>query len=82
MKFRLIDDWRDAHRFGSVRASAVMASVFGFGPSLLSAWGALPDDLKEALPHGWSRVIAVAGFLLVLGTRVLTTDRGSDADQH
>lgn len=77
MKLKLIDDWRTAHHLGSVQVSAGMAAVFGLGPELLSAWGSMPDDLKSMLPHGWAHVIATAGFLLVLLSRIFRKD-----DQH
>ncbi|MEX3628764.1 MAG: hypothetical protein VB138_03995 [Burkholderia sp.] len=81
MKFQLIDEWREAHRFSSVRLSALMATVFAIGPSLLSAWAALPDDLKQVLPTGWARTIAVGAFLLVLLARVTTFEiKASDVD--
>ncbi|MFW6098602.1 hypothetical protein [uncultured Ralstonia sp.] len=77
MKFRLIDEWRQAHTFASVRLGALFAALFGIGPTLISAWGLLPDDLKAQLPQGWGRVIATAGFVLVLAARVFTTDKGA-----
>ena len=51
MKFRLIDEWRQAHTFASVRLGALFAALFGIGPTLISAWGLLPDDLKAQLPQ-------------------------------
>lgn len=78
MKLRMIDEWRSAHTFASVRVGAFFAALFGVGPSLISAWGLLPDDLKAQLPQGWSRVVATAGFMLVALARVFTTDKGAD----
>jgi len=80
MSIRLIDEWRQAHTFASVRVSAAFATVFGLGPTLVSAWGALPDDLKQQLPQGWARFIAVAGFVLVLLARIFTIDKTGDGD--
>ncbi|KVS50714.1 hypothetical protein WK39_28040 [Burkholderia cepacia] len=76
MKLKLIDNWQHAHHFGSVQLSGVMALVFGAGPALFSAWGAVPDDLKASLPQGWARWIATGGFVLVVAARVLQFDRG------
>lgn len=78
MKIQLIDEWRRAHKFGSVQLSAGLAAVFGAGPALFDAWRMVPDDLKEALPHGWPRVIATTGFLLVLGARMFQVKRGAE----
>lgn len=75
MRLKLIDEWRHAHRFGSVRLSAAMATLFGIGPSVLSAWSDIPDDLKQALPHGWAQAIAVGGFVLVLLARIFTIEQ-------
>lgn len=74
MTLRLIDEWRDAHRFASVRMSALMATLFAIGPSLLESWSALPDDLKAQLPQGWARAIATTGFVLVLLARITTIE--------
>ncbi|MEX3690114.1 hypothetical protein AB3X91_03665 [Paraburkholderia sp. BR14263] len=82
MKLKLIDEWRQAHRFASVRLSALMAALIGIGPSVLAAWSQLPDDLKTQLPQGWGRVIATGGFVLVLVARIVTVDGGQqDAAQ-
>ncbi|WP_186115433.1 hypothetical protein [Burkholderia gladioli] len=81
MKIQLIDDWRRAHKFGSVQLSAGLAAVFGAGPALFDAWRMVPDDLKDALPHGWAHWIATAGFLLVLGARLLQVKGKTDDAQ-
>lgn len=80
-KIALIDDWRRAHRFSSVRLSGAAAIVFGLGPSLLGAWAALPDDLKAALPSGWARVIATVAFVLVTAARYTKINGGGDGSQ-
>jgi len=71
MRIRLVDDWRDAHMFMSVRLSAIFAALFAVGPGLIGAWNAMPDDLKVHLPHGWARWIASGGFVLIAVARVL-----------
>ncbi|AOK40851.1 hypothetical protein [Burkholderia vietnamiensis] len=75
MKLRLIDDWRQAHKLASVRASSVLAFAFGAGPALLDAWRQIPADLKDALPHGWARWITTAGFVLVLLARMTRVEK-------
>ncbi|AIV87383.1 hypothetical protein X986_3967 [Burkholderia pseudomallei] len=79
MKIRLIDEWRNAHKLGSVQLSSALAVVFGAGPALLDAWRSIPDDLKDALPHGWAHWIATGGFVLVLLARLLQVDRAQPA---
>jgi hypothetical protein len=80
MRIKLIDDWRAAHKFGSVQVSGAMAIIFGAGPALLDAWRMLPDDLKDSLPHGWAHWIATGGFVLVLAARLLQVEK-HDAPQ-
>jgi len=87
MKIQAIAEWRQAHRQMSVRIAASMAVIFGIGPTLLGAWASLPPDLKEDLPHGWSRGIATLGFILVLASHLFCkgetkpTDEGKDDSQ-
>lgn len=70
MKFQLIDNWRQAHKLGSVQVSGAMAAIFAVGPALMDTWRSIPDDLKDSLPHGWAHWIATAGFVMVLLARV------------
>lgn len=70
VKITLIEDWRRAHRFASIRVAAAFAFLLGIGPSLLGAWNSLPDDLKSALPNGTARWVSIAGFALCMLTRV------------
>ncbi|MFW6851811.1 hypothetical protein ACODYM_11000 [Burkholderia gladioli] len=82
MKIQLVDNWRRAHKFGSVQVSAAMATVFGVGPALFDAWRLVPDDLKGALPHGWAHWIATCGFLMVLAARLFQIKRGPDGNDQ
>jgi hypothetical protein len=53
---RLIPDWKEAWKWFSVQAFAVIIA-------LPAVWLALPADVKAMVPDGWERwiVIAVAG---------------------
>ena len=82
MNLRLIEDWRRAHRFASVRLSGGAALLFGAGPALFDAWRAVPDDLKDALPHGWARWIATGGFLLILAARMVRIEAGAQGGSN
>jgi hypothetical protein len=75
LRVRLIDNWRDAHHFVSMHLSAGLAAVLAIGPALLSTWGAMPDDLKQMLPNGWGRYIAIAAFVLVAAGHYVRIDR-------
>lgn len=74
-RLKLIDEWRSAHKLGSVQVSGAMAVLFGAGPALFDAWRMIPDDLKDSLPHGWAHWIATAGFILVLLARVTQVEK-------
>lgn len=50
VRAHLVDDWKQLHKFYSVRAAAA-------GAVILTAWPEVPDDVKAALP-GW----VVQGF--------------------
>jgi len=87
MKIQLIDDWHRAHKFASVQIASGSALVFAVGPevlkagtSLLNTWMSIPDDLKNALPHGTAQMVAVSAFVLVLLGRVLRTSDGGQRD--
>ncbi|AEY69552.1 holin [Burkholderia phage vB_BceS_AH2] len=75
MKLRLIDDWHKAWKLGSVQFAALFAFLFSIGPDLLHTWAFIPQDLKDALPEGTSRWIAVAALLLTLLGRVFKFER-------
>lgn len=58
LKLHLVDDVRDAWKWFSVQS-------MGLAVVLLGAWGAMPGDLKAALPD-WL-VPVIAGLVLALG---------------
>jgi hypothetical protein len=74
-RIRLADNWRDLHRKSTVIAGTTFAAITGFGPTLLDAWHALPDDLKSALPEGTARWVSMAAFVLMIGFRYTKIER-------
>lgn len=66
--FRLIDDWRRAHRLLSIRVLAISAA-------LMAAWTSLPEDLRAALPEV-EKLAAVLFALAVLARLTTTRPRG------
>jgi hypothetical protein len=65
---KLIDNWRRAHRMISVQLMTLTAA-------LQAVWPSIPQDLKDALPHGlvhWVSIVllgaAVFGRLLDQGS--------------
>lgn len=75
MKLRLIDDWHKSWKLASVQLSAGFAFLFSIGPDLLHAWAFIPQDLKDALPEGTARWVAVVAFGLVVLGRVFKLER-------
>lgn len=75
MKIRLIDDWHKSWKLGSVQIGAFFAFLFSIGPDLLHTWAFIPQDLKDALPEGTSRWLAVAALALTLLGRVFKLER-------
>lgn len=61
LRARLIDDWRRAWRFWSVRLSVLSAVLMG-------GWQALPPELRADLPY--ANQVAVGLFLLVALSRL------------
>lgn len=55
---KLIPNWRRAWRMASVQAMSAALAI-------LSAWGAMPEDLKARIPE--DVVLGLAIALLVLG---------------
>lgn len=62
MKFKLIDDWKAAHKFASVQLAAIaaaLAAIMAANPSLLLG-------LVGMLPQGPLRILASAAIGLVV----------------
>ena len=68
----LRDDWKNAHKFISVRALAVQTTI-------MTAWPLLPDDMKAQLPDNFVKVVSYfCAFMILYG--VLVKQKGlSDA---
>lgn len=73
---RLVDDWRRAWRWSSVRLSALGALVMAVAEVAGSSWSALPPDVRDSIPH--AQTIALILFVAVPIARIFT--RGEKAD--
>lgn len=62
LKARLVDDWRQAWKWWSVRVSA-------FGIALSGAWVALPADTRALIPG--AQWIGLALFALTIAARLI-----------
>jgi hypothetical protein len=72
---KLISDWRQAWRLWSVRATAIGAVVTATAAAspdaLLTAWNALPDELRTLVPEDVDRWVAPLLFAVSLAVRIL-----------
>ena len=68
MKIRLVEDWRQAWRWFSVQAIAIVTAF-------LAVWAVFPEDLKAVLPAGWTKAVAIAVLLIGLLGRLVQQPR-------
>lgn len=71
MKRILIEDWKRAHRFLSVRLAALSAALFALVPLAAEQWPQVMPSLASFFPaHGqqWGPVI---GAVLVIAARLI-----------
>lgn len=72
---RMVDDWRQAWRWGSMRWMALSALL----QTLADAWGSVPATVTAHIPKGIVQAMAVLTIILALQAR-LTKAKGADAD--
>jgi hypothetical protein len=48
-----------------------MIAMLELGHALEDEWSRMPQDLKDALPHGTAHYVAIAAFVLVILARVV-----------
>jgi hypothetical protein len=65
---KLIENWQRAHRMISVQLMAVTGA-------LNAAWPSIPQDLKDALPHGIVHWVSIVLLVCAVGGRLI--DQGS-----
>ncbi len=75
LRVRLIDGWRKAGKFWSIRLGVVgsaLTSVFILWPeSALYFWGAMPDEVKAWIPEQFIPMIGVSIFVMSMFARVV-----------
>lgn len=64
IRARLVDDWRQAWRWWSVRFGIGGAGLLALADGLREAWAYVPPDLRGALPYAQyvAYALLVAGF--------------------
>ncbi len=61
---RLVENWKEAWRWFSLQAMALVVAVQG-------AWAAMPDDLKQHFPSWLVTALSVSLLLLGIGGRLV-----------
>jgi hypothetical protein len=63
-KLELIEEWKKAYRFWSVRlsliGSAILSAFFAFPEAMIDVWNSIPGDLKTYFPAEWAKWIPIA----------------------
>lgn len=67
---KLVDDWRRAWRWSSVRLSALGALLFGLVEVAQQGWIGLPDEIRARIPHGDG--VAIVIFVLIPLLRIVS----------
>lgn len=68
---KLVDNWKRAHRMISVQLMALTGA-------LQAVWPSIPQDLKDALPHGLVHYVSIALLCAAVFGRLL--DQGSTTE--
>lgn len=80
----LIPEWRQCHRFWSVRLQAagvaILTFVQGFPDAFIHIWAALPSDVTAAFPPGTVKWLGIAALVCGIAARVVRQDRLHEAD--
>lgn len=74
-KIKLIDNWKKAHKFGSIRWS-VIGFVTMFIDSMYSSWFSIPPHILAKIPNG--STIGTVLFAIVIVARIVSFVRTSD----
>lgn len=73
MKLKLIDEWRQAWKWASVRISAAGALLMAAAEIASQTWVGLPEDVRASIPH--ADTIALVLFVIIPLARVLTKEK-------
>lgn len=71
MKQLLIDDWKRAHRFLSVRLAALLAALYALIPLAADQWPQVMPSFVSWFPQHGQQWAPVIGALLVIAARLL-----------
>jgi len=78
-RLRLVDDWRECWKYGSIHIAATFAGLYlavpRLLPSLADQWPNVAPFVMRFFPHADGSVAPAIGSLLIILARVLTFDR-------
>lgn len=81
---KLIDDWKKAWRFSSVRlgalGTAITSTLVAFPDAALAAWNLLPPVMQQAFPDRYMPLVGVAVFAMALLARLIRQDSLRDGE--
>ena len=69
-KIQLVDNWRTAYRWYSVRIAAAISAAAGL-------WLAVPDEVKAAIPEKYKPLAVLVGGVAVAVSRVIRQSSGA-----
>lgn len=76
---KLIPEWRQCHKFWSVRLQAagvaILTFVQGFPDAFIHIWAALPSDVTSAFPAGAVKWIGVVVLVCGIIARLIRQDQ-------
>lgn len=70
---KLIEDWRQFHKFWSVRLAALAAAL----PPI---WSAIPDDIKNRLPGPTATIGASVIAVAIIVARIIPQQQKGPSD--
>ena len=76
MKIKLIHGWKTWHKWWSTRLKALGLLLIMAPESIITAWNAIPHDIKSTIPTDW---ITTAGVFLVIASSFAQIVRQRDA---
>jgi hypothetical protein len=82
LKIELIDEWRECHRWSSMRISALLAALYLALPHLLPLladhWPEIAPWVMRFFPSAPGSVVPVIGLLLTMAARVTSIRHGGE----
>jgi hypothetical protein len=82
LKIELVEDWRECHRWSSMRLSTLLAALLLAAPHLVPIladhWPDIAPWVMHFFPSAPASVVPVIGVLLMMAARVTNIRRGGD----